>query len=205
MAIFVLIYLRKPIFDLAVNLSKAEWGKFDLRRMKFEWQRSIAATANLTAAAFKKEQGEQELPQIVNSMAASVEAVVSGVAAGKNLLWVDDQPENNTYGVKALESQGINVVISRSTRDALEQIKKRDFAVIVTDQRRAENGTDDHEAGNHLLEAVRKLGFQTPVILSTAFPKKPEGRDFFDATNTQHGVYELVMQAIAQRTTAKRT
>lgn len=200
LTVCLVIYLRKPIFNIAENLSKAEKIKMELPQFKFELERSIVAAVNLTADALKKEQGEQELPRIVNSMAASVEAVVSGAAAGKNLLWVDDEPGNNTYGIKALESQGINVFTSRSTREALDQIKTYDFTVIVTDQLRVENGAEDHQAGTHLLEAVRKLGVRAPVILSTAFPNKLEARDrgFFDATNTQHGVYELVMQAITK-------
>ena len=202
LAVCLLIYLRKPIAKFAENLSKAEKGKIELgaQHMSVQWERSIEAAVNLTAAALKNEQGEQELPRIVNSMAASAEAMVSGAAAGKYLLWVDDEPANNAYAIKALEAQGINVFTSRSTREALDQIKTHDFAVIVTDQFRVENGAEDHQAGTHLLEKVRKLGVQTPVILSTAFPNKLEARarGFFDATNTQHGVYELVMHAITK-------
>jgi CheY-like chemotaxis protein len=208
--ICLLIYLRKPITNLMENVSNAGRGKIELgpQRVSVEWERSIVTAAvNLTAAAFEKKQGEQELPRIVNSMVASVAATANGLpVAGKNLLWVDDQPENNAYGIKALEATGINVFTTRSTQEALDQIKMHDFAVIVTDQLRVEDGTEDHEAGTHLLEAVRKMKRQIPVILSTAFPNKLESkqRGFFDATNTQHGVYELVMQAITERSTATR-
>lgn len=205
LAVYLLIYFRRQIGTLLDTVSKAQEGKFQAKAAgiegSIEWKRSVAETAvNLTAAALRKAGGEQELPRIVNSVAAAAEAGLPGAAAGKNVLWVDDEPQNNVYGVKALEAQGINVMTSTSTPDALEQCKANDFVAIVTDQRRVENGVEDREAGNHLLEALRRMGLTTPVILSTAFPDKSEARrrGFFDATNTQHGVFELVMRAIAE-------
>ncbi len=205
--ICLMIYLRRPIINLAENVANADKGRFEVspQRVNVEWERSIVTAAvNLTAAAIKKDQAEQELPRIVNSV---VTAANGAAVAGKYLLWVDDQPGNNTYAIKALESQRINVVTSTSTREALEQFKTYHFAVVVTDQLRIEDGTEDHEAGTHLLEAVQKLGLQIPVILSTAFPNKLEAqqRGFFDATNTQCGVYELIMKAIKDRTTTTTT
>jgi CheY-like chemotaxis protein len=208
-AVCVVIYFRRPIREVVENVARSPSGIIEIstRHIRVEWRSIATAAANLTWAAFEKGQGEQELPRIVNSLATSVEVAASGAAEGKNILWVDDQPENNIYGTRALESQGISVLTSRSTSEALEQIKRHDFVVIVTDQLRVENGAEDHEAGTHLLEAVRKEGVQTPVILSTAFPDKlkAQNRGFFDATNTQHGVYELVMRAITQRARVKQT
>lgn len=106
-----------------------------------------------------------------------------------------------------MKAQYMRQLSPTSTRDALERFKTEHFAVIVTDQLRIQDGTKDHEAGTHFLEAVQKRRLQVPVILSTALPNKLEAqqRGFLDATNTQHGVFELVMKAIKERTTATTT
>jgi hypothetical protein len=167
-----------------------------------EWERSVVATAvNLTAAAITQPGGEHDLSKIVNSITAAEQSAASGAAAGKSVLWVDDLPANNMYEVKAWEAQHISVFVSPSTKDALDQVKAHHFAAIVTDQHRVEGGVEDKEAGDHLLKALLQMGVTVPVVLSTAWPDKQSARarGFFDATNSQHGVFEAVMRAIREK------
>lgn len=206
LAAYLLVYLRKELQTILKNFANAEKGKLAVSAQgaSIEWERSVVATAvNLTAAAITKPGGERDLTKIVNSVTAAAQTA-SGAAAGKSVLWVDDLPANNTYGVKALEAQHINVFISASTKDALDQVKAHDFAAIITDQRRVEGGVEDKEAGDHLVKALLQMGVTTPVILSTAWPDKQaaRARGFFDATNSQHGVFEAVMRAIRERSAA---
>ena len=83
LAVCVLIYLRRPIRELAHNVARATSGIIEIstRHIRVEWRSIATAAVNLTAAAFKKEEGEQELPRIVNSVATSVEVAASGAAA----------------------------------------------------------------------------------------------------------------------------
>jgi CheY-like chemotaxis protein len=140
----------------------------------------------------------KDLRQIARTIAEAIPTRAISRLAVKRVLWVDDEPQNNEYATNALRAQGIEVVQCISTREALEEVKKGKFDVIITDQLRVEDGIRKYTAGNELLRALRDSGVKVPVILSTAFPDHEKARSagFYDTTNTQHGVFELVMQAI---------
>ena len=119
-------------------------------------------------------------------------------SARKRVLWVDEQPQNNENGIKALEAKNIEVVTCKSTREALEEIKKQGFDVIITDLFRYEDGIQKNEAGYELIRALHINGIKAPVILSTTSPDNDDAhrRGFFAAVNTQLGVFEHVLNAL---------
>jgi len=121
-----------------------------------------------------------------------------GQLGGKRVLWVDDMPQNNEHGIKALQAQRIDVATSKSTQEALEQVQKRKFDVIITDQLRYEDGVRKDEAGYELIHRLQERGVKAPVILSTARPDREEThrRGFYGTATSQEGVFELVMRVI---------
>ncbi len=141
---------------------------------------------------------EGAIRQIAKSLSRAAETGAIGQLGGRRVLWVDDEPQNNEHGIKALQTQGVQVITCRTTQEALQQIARDTFDVIITDQLRYENGIRNDTAGNELVRKMRESGINVPVILSTAFPNRDEARrlGFYDATNTQHGIFELVMKAI---------
>jgi CheY-like chemotaxis protein len=70
--------------------------------------------------------------------------------------------------------------------------------VLITDQRRDEDGVTHDTAGYELLRRVREAQITVPVILSTATPDHEQARrlGFYGATNTQDGVVALVMKIL---------
>jgi CheY-like chemotaxis protein len=71
-----------------------------------------------------------------------------------SILWVDDQPKNNTYFVQQLSDFGIPVEVSPSTTDALRRLERGKYTTIVSDMGREENGRYNPTAGLDLLRAV---------------------------------------------------
>jgi CheY-like chemotaxis protein len=139
--------------------------------------------------------------QIANSLSQAAKTGEIRQLGGMRVLWVDDEPQNNEHGIKALQSQGVEVITSRTTADALTKAKEGRFDAIVTDQLRFEDGVKKDTAGCELIRQLRGIGVEVPVILSTAFPNRAEAQSagFYDVTNTQHGVFELVMKAMSSR------
>jgi CheY-like chemotaxis protein len=116
---------------------------------------------------------------------------------GAIVLWVDDRPINNTYERQALEALGIQFTISKSTEDALEKLKQKTYAVIISDMARP----PDQRAGYVLLENVQAMHISTPFIIY-AGSKRPEHiaearrRGAFGTTNDPQELFELVIRAL---------
>jgi CheY-like chemotaxis protein len=205
---YLLVYFRHSIRAILDRAARAEKASISVGDKRFEamFQGVADATANLTAAAAANAQraqralGETEVRDIARSVTAAAETGAIGRLRAKRVLWVDDEPENNEYGIRALQSQGAEVVESRSTAEALQEIERSDFDAIITDQLRHEDGRRNDRAGYDLMSALKEKGIKVPVILSTAFPSEEEARSqgFFGATNTQHGVFELVLKAVEE-------
>jgi len=84
-------------------------------------------------------------------------------ASESTILWADDKPADNLHEREALEALGVNFVLCTSTEDAVERVTRESFDAIITDMSRPPDPT----AGYALLDALRKLGVRTPVIIYT--------------------------------------
>ena len=85
-------------------------------------------------------------------------------ATGKSrklVLWVDDNPDNNIIERQSMAAYNIDFVLSRSTDDALAQLRTQRFDAIISDMGRP----PDPRAGYTLLDALRGNGDQTPFFI----------------------------------------
>lgn len=83
---------------------------------------------------------------------------------GRRILWVDDNPHNNTYESKVLENLGARVQAATSTQEALALLNDGKFDLIISDVYRVEGGQDVADAGYRLLEQVRQSGIKCPLM-----------------------------------------
>jgi CheY-like chemotaxis protein len=93
------------------------------------------------------------------------EARVRAAAAGKTILWVDDRPENNALIVEKLRETGFAVDAAISTRDGVRLYKRRRYDIVLSDMGRRESGRDVPDAGVQLIQELRSLGAQEPIIV----------------------------------------
>jgi CheY-like chemotaxis protein len=224
--ILAIVLFRKQFRAILRRIARSERAKVDLGKgfVKIEVEGGLKAAATLGAGTAVErmkselkemlERGETITAEILDRLAAAaaterdIQRVVASVATaaqpaavahsvGKRILWVDDIPKNNEYGVRALRAQGLEVVECRSTREALEEVKRGPFDVIITDMYREGDGVDPHRAGYVLKDELRKAGVTAPIILSTSDPNEAQAKasGFFNATNTQEGVFRLVLEA----------
>jgi CheY-like chemotaxis protein len=90
--------------------------------------------------------------------------------AGKQLkvhsiLWVDDNPKNNSYVIESLGKRGITVVTSLSTTEALSKLGHQKFDRIISDMGRKEGASYNETAGIDLIKKVRETDPDTPIIV----------------------------------------
>ena len=89
----------------------------------------------------------------------------------KQILWVDDRPDNNRYERSAFESFGLKFTLALSTDEAVGILKDQKFTAIISDMGRREGPRE----GYKLLEAVRSSGDLTPFFIY-AGSRGPEHR-----------------------------
>ena len=99
---------------------------------------------------------------IESAVLRATEPAAAGRMAGKTILWVDDHPENNRLGVRALARLRLHVESAISTEDALLHLNRyRDVDLIISDMGRGDNML----AGYQLLEQVRQRGLEVPFVI----------------------------------------
>jgi CheY-like chemotaxis protein len=82
-----------------------------------------------------------------------------------NILWVDDNPKNNTYFIELLQKRGYRVKLAVSTRDALSALDASTYRLVLSDMARTEGGRFTPDAGVLLLEQMKKRNLSVPYVL----------------------------------------
>jgi CheY-like chemotaxis protein len=115
-------------------------------------------------------------------------------ASRSTVLWVDDNPDNNTYERQALEALGVSFVLATSTDEALKKISLQRFDAIISDMGRP----PDSRAGYTLLDKLRANSNQTPFIIY-AGSRNPEHiaesrrHGAIGCTNNANELFEMLL------------
>jgi CheY-like chemotaxis protein len=178
-----------------------------VRDMTVNQLQDLISGAVSLAMAIAKPPSPGTAPDDFSLVAKSVVDVVQhrGDAVGaqsvqaqrKDILWVDDRPDNNINERAAFESLGFNFTLALSTNEALQLLPGKQFAAIISDMGRREGPRE----GYVLLEAVRGRGNKNPFFIyagSNAPEHKLEAarRGAQGCTNNPRELFELVTQAI---------
>jgi CheY-like chemotaxis protein len=169
-------------------------------------QQIVAAAA--LGAAIAKNPSADEGPEKIAEEAKAVAGVLAEASTPESMrrfgeatiLWVDDRPANNVYERQAMEALGLRFVLSTSTEDALDKVRRQTFDAIISDMGRPPDG----RAGYTLLDALRSQGDQTPFIIyagSRAPEHVAESRRHgaLGCTNRPQELIQLVLSAIGGR------
>jgi CheY-like chemotaxis protein len=93
-------------------------------------------------------------------------APAAGATRTQRVLWVDDQPSNNSYEIAALKDRKVDVTLVTSTAEALRRLAgDPHFDGIVTDMHRNEDGNSRDTAGLTLLTELRERQIEIPAVV----------------------------------------
>ena len=85
------------------------------------------------------------------------------------ILWVDDNPDANALEVAKLRDDGLEVLVARSTAEAMDVLSlRRGVRAIVTDLGRSEDGEFRSHAGLALLRQLHEAEQDQPVLVYTS-------------------------------------
>jgi CheY-like chemotaxis protein len=132
-----------------------------LRRQVTDLQNHMAAQLAAQAA-----QGETRPP---TPAGIDLGAAPAAEQARPTVLWVDDDPDDNTLELAKLREDGIEVLLARSTAEALDVLSlRRGVGAIVTDLGRSEDGEFRSHAGLALLRQLGEAEHDQPVLVYTS-------------------------------------
>lgn len=176
-----------------------------VRDMTVNQLQDLISGAVSLAMAISKPAGPGTPPEDFSTVARSVvdvaqktkERTSALLFQSKDILWVDDRPNNNINERAAFESLGFKFTLSLSTNEALQILSGKQFAAIISDMGRREGPKE----GYVLLEALRSKNDKTPFFIyagSNAPEHKFEAarRGAQGCTNNPRELFEQVTQAI---------
>ena len=123
----------------------------------------------------------------------------------RRILWVDDQPTNNSFEREALQALGFNILSARSTAEAVNTLQSEPpIDVIISDMSRP----PDARAGFTLLSHLRAHGDNTPYVIysgSVAPNQQTEAwrRGALGFTNWPDDLVILVLEAVSSSAPSK--
>ena len=163
-----------------------------------KWQMNAVASLTVASAKSKTATSDYEPMNIVDAVRNVAATKSKGDAGWHNqILWVDDNPNNNIYERRSFESVGVHFTLAESTHEALSILETQKFAAIISDMGRREGPRE----GYVLLDTVRALGIQIPLFFyasSNSLKHKEETAEHGGqgCTNNPQELFRDVMAAL---------
>lgn len=202
--LFILIRFSQDLREFFSSL-----GELSLKGAGFEAslkRKQAEVVAALSAAAASKPDEDKTGESVAKEAMIAADVVAEVVtpralrrASRSTVLWVDDNPHNNSYERQALEAIGVSFVLAKSTDEGLKKISKQRFDAIISDMGRP----PDSRAGYTLLDKLRSSGDQTPFIIY-AGSRDPEHvaesrrHGAMGCTNNANELFEMVLFALGR-------
>lgn len=166
--IILLIILFRPA--VAALIESAKSRKFTLKIGGQELTMEEASEQQRTLIADLQAQVidiQKRIEGVVQPVPAErlERVLVTAPPVARSILWVDDQPKNNSYFVQQLSDKGINVDLALSTSEGLRLFDKTSYGVIISDMGRTEEGAYKAIAGLELLQRIREHNKTIPFII----------------------------------------
>ncbi|MBI9077086.1 MAG: response regulator [Desulfatibacillum sp.] len=99
----------------------------------------------------KREEYEVELPPPAREMLSGTERI----------LWVDNNPRNNSYLMESLEERGVRVDIALTTDEGIKKFKSQAYDFVISDMGRPEGD----KAGIELARKIRAMNKDIPFFI----------------------------------------
>lgn len=85
----------------------------------------------------------------------------STVSSSRRILWVDDNPRNNSFLVAYLQEEGHVVDIALDTKSGIKQFQSQSYDIVISDMGRPE----DERAGITLVKKLKQIKENIPFFI----------------------------------------
>lgn len=140
----------------------------------------------------------EEARRIVASTPALRRAeFVAPILRHAQILWVDDNPENNVHEREALRTLGSNTDVAISTEQGMAALRNKVYDLVVSDMSRG--GTPNE--GVILLQEMRKSRYPQRVVfyVGRADPEKGKPAGSFGITDRPDELLHLIMDILERQ------
>ncbi|MBP1732413.1 MAG: two-component response regulator [Deltaproteobacteria bacterium] len=177
--VILVILLFRPV--VAALIESARSRKFTLKlggqeltmEEASEQQRKLIADLQTQVLEIRKSLEGTVQPAEVPPEAAQT----SKPPVSRSVLWVDDQPKNNSYFVQQLSDKGVSVDLALSGSEGLRLFDNKTYGVVISDMGRTEDGTYKPTAGLELLQRIRERNKTIPFIIFSSSRGVRQHRD----------------------------
>lgn len=175
--LIIILVFRHEVRQLLPALAK-RLKKADIAGTSFEFTEvAVKALQDSIDAGAEEFKGRSD--ELVSFVKKQVEKLPEATATaqlaenrlplnGRSILWVDDNPFNNTYEESFFRQLGAKIKQATSTAQALHYLEPGLYDLIISDVHRDENGRSNPSAGYELLDKVRQRKIQTPFVFYTS-------------------------------------
>jgi CheY-like chemotaxis protein len=184
-AVVALIMLRWIGID-AIRLALARLNKIGVAGLELEFREEVEAAVE----ARGKPAPVGQVGRVARRLSASGHLV-----RGAQILWVDDEPENNRLEARPLLAAGASIVFVRSTDEAIDAAVRTPFDLVISDIARG----NDAEVGLRMPGELAARGLRVPVIFYVSQAQKPAPPDAFGMTDRPDELLHLVLDALARQ------
>jgi len=175
----------EPLSKLITALSSLAWPViFGILLYKFhkpiqtliESARGRKFTIKVAGNELTMEEASEQQRKIVNdvqSRLAEIEKRLEGKAEislnngtesaprSKRILWVDDNPKNNSYLIASIQEKGHSIDIALTTDEGIRKFKENNYDIVISDMSRPE----DKKAGMTLAKAIQSIRSDVPYFI----------------------------------------
>jgi CheY-like chemotaxis protein len=185
-AILIAVFYRPIRRELLPKMQGIHAFGIEVTFLQGELDKAIAKQGNEVS------QGERS--QVLRRAQRVVQSI-----QGAQILWVDDNPDNNIYERGILRSLGLFVDLARTTNEALSMISQTNYAAVISDMNR--NGVADE--GLKFLTEMRvrniKLYHWTIFYAAGFDPSKGVPPHAFGMTNRPDYLLHLVLDILERK------
>lgn len=181
-AVVVLAIFYRPIRDdLIPRLSSL--------KLPFGLELTLRERVSEAARKQKVTVSEEDKDRIVRRLERS-----ATLLKGARILWVDDQPENNTQEVSLLATFGARIEQVTTNAEALRRLQSNGFDVVISDQER--EGRRD--AGEALVQSTGGRPW-TILYIGDVDENRPTPAHVFCVTDRPHQLVHFVLDALERQ------
>ena len=173
--VILLVFLFKPA--VAALIESAKSRKFSLKIGGQELTMEEANAQQRTLIADLQTQVleiQKKIGGISQSKTKQHATKTRGIDQRARILWVDDQPKNNSYFVQQLSDKGFSIDLALSTSEGLRRFDREKYSIIISDMGRTEEGSYKVTAGLELLKNIRAQSLEIPFIIFCTSRKSRE-------------------------------
>ena len=131
-------------------------------------QSNLIGDLQAQVAELKEAHAHLDAPAVPPSKSGIATSPSTTRLAPPRVLWVDDQPKNNSHIVEQLRRGGIEVDLASTTSEGLSLLERHDYRAVVSDIGRHEGLTYNRDAGFEFLRQAHDAVPDLPFALFTS-------------------------------------